>query len=376
MTTSTGLNEWAQEMIAYLIKNEMWIELQEIQNSIDYYDKYNKLASFKPYDYQLRFMKASKNYKQRMMRAANQSGKSYGASFEFAQHVTGLYQDYYEGDRLEGSGHLFWCIGIDLDSTARVMQRSLFGTHNVRLEDEVGTGSIPRECIDIDSMTKDGGRITSARIKHVDGGYNTIQFFGAAQGQDRMMGAVVKFVWIDEEPKHNSLAIYSQALTRTTTTDGHIMMTCTPEMGLTDLQRMFAEDDTDQLYVDSASWWDCPHISEEDIKRLMAGIPEWQRDMRSKGLPVLGSGAVFPFSDESITCEDFFPPPHWKALAAVDFSSVNDASVIAYTAYDPESDIYYLYHVDRIDEMENKNPKYMASLILNGPTPNIPTISP
>lgn len=373
---TTSINEWAQDYIQYLITNEMWLELQELKDQIEDHDKYNKLLSFIPYEYQLRFMKAGAKFKQRLMRSGNQTGKSYGASFEFAMHLTGQYQDYYEGERITTSDHTYWCIGIDLDSTARVMQKALFGTANVRLEDNIGTGAIPQDAIDFASITKDGGRIVSARIKHVDGGYNTLQFFGAAQGADRLMGSVVKGVWIDEEPKHNSMEIYSQCLTRTTTTDGFILMTATPEMGYTALQRMFAEDETGHLHVDSASWDECPHITEKDIARLLAGVPAFQHDMRRKGLPVLGSGAVFPFLDDAIMCEDFEPAPHWQALAALDFSSVHDASVIAYACHDQEADIYYIYHVDRIDEMENKNPKYMAKLILEGKTPRIPTVSP
>lgn len=180
-----------------LLEQGMYEELEELIGESKEFIKYNKLCLFNPYPYQKRFMKAGASFKQRMMRSGNQTGKSYGASFEVAMHLTGLYQDYYEGERLEGSNKLFWCVGIDLDSTARVMQKALFGTANAKIEDELGTGSIPKDCIDFDTMTKDGGRILSARIKHVDGGYNTVQFFGAAQGAERLMGAVVHFIWLD-----------------------------------------------------------------------------------------------------------------------------------------------------------------------------------
>lgn len=365
-----------QNLLNQLLEEERYDELEQLLQESKEYIKYNKLYFFKPYPYQVRFMKASASYKQRMMRSGNQTGKSYGASFEFAQHITGQYQDYFEGERIEGGDHLFWCIGVDLDSTARVMQKALFGTANARIEDELGTGSIPKDCIDMDTLTKDGGRIMSARIKHVSGKWNTVQFFGAAQGQDRLMGAVVKFVWCDEEPKHNSMDIYAQCVTRTTTTDGHIMYTCTPEQGMTALQRLYAEDESGQLHIDSASWDECPHIKEEDIKRLLAGIPAWQHDMRRKGLPVLGSGAVFPFPDEDITCDNIIPQDTWPILAALDFSSVNDASVVVFTCYDPTGDVYYVYDMEYIEAIVNKNPKFMSQVILNSPTPLIPTISP
>lgn len=162
-----------------------WDELSEMISEYREHIRYNKLEVFKPYDYQIRFMNSSASFKQRLMRSGNQTGKSYGASFEFAQHITGLYQPYFSGDKLPDGGHLFWCIGIDLDSTARVMQNALFGTADIRRDDEIGTGSIPRHCIDFDSFIKDGPRLVSARIKHTSGQWNTVQFFGAAQGSER-----------------------------------------------------------------------------------------------------------------------------------------------------------------------------------------------
>lgn len=365
-----------QHYMNQLLEEERWDELEQLLDESREFMKYNKLYFYKPYPYQLRFMKASAKYKQRMMRSGNQTGKSYGASYEFAQHITGQYQPYYEGDRIKGSGHLFWCIGVDLDSTARVMQRSLLGTSNIKLEDEIGSGSIPRECIDIENMIKDGEQVRQIRIKHVDGGWNTIQFFGAAQGQDRLMGAVVKFVWLDEEPKHNSMSIYAQCKTRVITTRGHVMMTATPEQGMTDLQRLFAEDETGLLHVDSASWDECPHLTEDDIKEMLAGLPAWQHDMRRKGLPVLGSGAVFPFLDADIMCEDLVPRDDWQVLAALDFSSVNDASVVVFCAHDPGNDVYYVYDMEYITNIAMKNPQFMSKVILNSKTPLIPTISP
>ncbi|MGL5579647.1 MAG: terminase large subunit domain-containing protein [Cetobacterium sp.] len=353
------------------------IELQSLYDQVMSYYKYNSIETFKPYPYQLDFMNKSKKFHSRLMRSGNQTGKSYGAAYEFAMHVTGLYQDYYEGDRIEGSGYDFWCIGIKLDSTARVIQKLLFGTEDMRNEDAIGTGAIPRRMIDFESISKDGKRLLSARVKHVSGGYNTISFFAAEQGQNGLMGSVVKFVWIDEEHEHKGVEVYAQCVTRTATTKGHILMTATPEFGMTPLQKMFEDArGGDDLYIASASWDDAPHLDEEDIKRLLANIPEWQRDMRRHGLPVLGSGAVFPCKDEDLMCEDITPRDHWPVIVGLDFSSVNDASVISFVCHNTDDDIYYLYKEIYINEIENKNPDYMSDCILNGETPYIPCISP
>ena len=98
--------------------------------------------------------------------------------------------------------------------------------------------------------------------------------------------------------------------------------------------------------------------------------------MRSKGLPVLGSGAVFPFKDEDIMIEDITPERHWKVIASLDFSSVNDASVVCYSAYNPDNDTYYVFDAVFITNIEQKNPRYMAQCILDGSYPTIPVVSP
>ncbi|MGL5100703.1 MAG: hypothetical protein ACRC6B_11880, partial [Fusobacteriaceae bacterium] len=67
------LNEWAATYIQSLVDAGMWEELQELKDHIEAHDKYNKLLSFIPYEYQLRFMKAGSSFKQRLMRSGNQT---------------------------------------------------------------------------------------------------------------------------------------------------------------------------------------------------------------------------------------------------------------------------------------------------------------
>lgn len=168
--------------------NEMNLEeLMALIDSIEERQKYNKLEHIIPYEYQKKFMNASKNHRQRFFRCANRVGKSYGCAVEFAYHITGKYPDWFAGDRIENSGHIYWCIGVDLESTANVLQKELFGTSDIRLEDAVGTGTIPKDVIDSDNMIKDGPRLRSCRIKHTDGGYNTLHFFAASLGQDKLI---------------------------------------------------------------------------------------------------------------------------------------------------------------------------------------------
>ena len=221
-------------------------------------------------------------------------------------------------------------------------------------------------------MVKDGNKVKSMLIRHEDGGVNTLQFYGSAQGQDKLMGQAAKLAWIDEEPAHNSLEIYSQVVTRTATTDGLVMVTFTPEQGYTALNKLF--DESEELYVQSVSWEDCPHLDEETKVKLLAGIPEWQRDMRSKGLPVLGSGAVFSFKDSEISITDVDIQPHWPIIAAVDFGKNVDPSTISFVAWDVDNDVVYMYDEAYLDD--DRSAKAIADVIKNSKTPNIPVIVP
>lgn len=350
-------------------------ELQEIVQRLDNYKRYNKLEYITPYPYQLKFMEASMFHKQRYMRAGNRVGKTFGGAIEFAQHVTGKYQPYFTGEKIEESGNIFWCIGIDLDSVSKVLQKELFGTADVRVNSEVGTGTIPRSCIEFDTLTVERGKIRTCHIRHLDGGINTIHFYGA-NNETTFMGQTIKFIWIDEEPAHRSDELYSSCLTRTLTTGGHVMMTATPEAGMTKLNEMFENDETGRLYLQAVGWDDCPHITDVQKEEMLAGYPEWQHQMRMNGLPVLGSGAVFPFKSEEISIPphefDLYSNSRIQVIAGVDFGATMDPSVIVYAAYDPEEEVYTLFSETVLDESQDaRTPENMSSVIRNSALPNI-----
>lgn len=50
-------------------------------------------------------------------------------------------------------------------------------------------------------------------------------------------------------------------------------------------------------------WEDVPHIPDEEKTRLLRSIPAYQRDARSRGVPRLGAGAVYPIAQEEYTCQ-------------------------------------------------------------------------
>ena len=78
----------------------------------------------------------------------------------------------------------------------------------------------------------------------------------------------------------------------------------------------------------SASWDDVPHLTAEMKDELLSAYPEHERDARTKGIPQLGSGLIYPVPDELITCEPFPIPKHWPRLAAMDFGWDHPTSVV------------------------------------------------
>lgn len=59
--------------------------------------------------------------------------------------------------------------------------------------------------------------------------------------------------------------------------------------------------------------------SREEADAIIAGYPAHERDARAKGIPILGSGRVFPLADEQIVVEPFAIPGFWKLIGGLDF---------------------------------------------------------
>ncbi|HDS4910796.1 TPA: terminase family protein [Klebsiella oxytoca] len=310
------------------------------------------------------------------------SGKTYGASIEFAYHLTGLYPDWWEGERVEGSGHTFWVIGITLHSVAQIIQKELLGTNDCRDKQKLGTGRLPKHTIITDrGWQPDGACLRQCLIKHKDGGDNILAFWGS-ENEAVMMGAKVRYVWCDEENPFTSLQIYSQCQTRLINAggvgiNGSMIITATPEAGKTPLNDLFEKNEKGNLYLQQASMEDNPTLSEEQIEDFLSKIPIWQRSMRRHGLPVLGNQAVFPFSDDEITVDKIEPLNHWQTMLAIDIGEKIDPSVIAVVVHDPDNDKSYLYKTMKLDQsIEARSPKYVADLIMNSEFSAVPLMTP
>lgn len=94
-------------------------------------------------------------------------------------------------------------------------------------------------------------------------------------------------------------------------------------------------------YTVFAGWDDVPHLSERAKRELLESTPPYLRDARSKGIPSLGSGAIFPVAESEIVCDPFDLPEYWPRAFALDVGWNRTAAI--WGALDRQSDILYLY---------------------------------
>ena len=309
----------------------------------------NRLSYFEPYPWQRDFYHSGPGNKQRMLMAANRVGKTASMAVEVAYHLTGSYPDWWEGIRFHRPVQV-WCLGVSGEQLRDVVVKELLGTYEGDGKFD-GTGLIPQRLVKQVTPAMGTPRLPrDVAIRHTAGKFSNVSFKSYTQGQHVLMGSSQDFIWIDEEPTDPT--IYPQCLTRTATGNdgkgGYTVLTFTPENGVTELVAQFMDNRAPGQHLANVTWEDAPHLDRETKDQLLAAIPEYQRDMRSRGIPVLGEGMVFPIAEEAISCEGFEIPPHYKRLAGIDFGITHPTCVV-WTAYNPDNDTIYVYDVYKVD---------------------------
>jgi len=294
-----------------------------------------KFFSIEPYEWQKQFYASGSNDTERMLMAGNRTGKTFAAAYEFTSHATGYYPDWWEGFRVTEPSVL-WASSLTNETSRDIVQRELIGP-----VEQMGTGMIPGNLLKKPTFRQAGisGVIDTIVVKGKYG-LNTVQFKTAEQGWQKFQGTNIAVVWQDEEP--DDFKVYTEELTRILTSHGRLMVTFTPLKGETDLVQHYMVP-SDHRSIHTATWDDAPHLSEEQKKIFLAAYPPHERDTRTKGLPMMGEGAIFPINDEDIEIAPFPIPDYWPQIAGVDFG-INHPAAGSWIAYDPNKDIIYVHH--------------------------------
>ncbi len=94
-------------------------------------------------------------------------------------------------------------------------------------------------------------------------------------------------------------------------------------------------------YLVQAGWADIPHMPKATQDELLQATPPYLRDARSKGIPSLGSGAIYPIPLSEILCDPFLIPPFWPRVYALDVGWNRTAAL--WGALDRSVDIWYFF---------------------------------
>lgn len=98
---------------------------------------------------------------------------------------------------------------------------------------------------------------------------------------------------------------------------------------------------TSSRYLVQAGWDDVPHLDAETKRELLASTQPYLRDARSKGIPSLGAGAIYPVEESAITVEPFAIPAYWRRTYGLDVGWKRTAAI--WGAHDTNTDTVYLY---------------------------------
>jgi phage terminase large subunit-like protein len=302
-----------------------------------------KLSLYRPHPKQADHLRAGSTKLERALFAANRSGKSLTCAAEGAAHATGQYPDWWEGKRFSTTT-LGWACGTSNEVTRDVVQSLLLGDSEMNW----GTGMIPAaNIIKVDKSRGLTGAADKIFVRHISGGVSIVQFKSYEQTWKKFTSAECHWIWLDEEPDDK---IYSECLARITNTKGIVFLSLTPLQGKTEVVNMFhPHPSTADRHLTMMTIDDALHMDDEMREKAIAKYQPYERDARLKGIPMLGSGRVFPISESVIQVEPFEVPTHWPKMIGMDFGWDHPTAAVL-MAYDREVDCLYVTHEYRVSE--------------------------
>jgi phage terminase large subunit-like protein len=264
------------------------------------------------------------------------------------------YPDWYTGIKITDRAPVIFVVGLTSEEVRDSIQTKLIGPN---IDDPTGGMIPPGDIIKITKRSNVPGAADTIFVKHPLG-QAQICLKTAEQGRERLQGATVDLVIIDEEPPRDVL---NELVARTAKANGQLCIGFTALKGMSDVYVFLTEQSKDVVEIIHASWLDAPHLSSESI-RMMSEIYKdnpAELQARSTGIPTVGKGLIYPFPPEDYSGRLFKIRDHMRKLIAMDPGWTHPTAALI-GAYDDDADILYIY-----DEhcQEAKPPAHHASAI-------------
>lgn len=314
---------------------------------------------YRPYPVFEEFHKLGKEASIRLLLAANRIGKTYSCLAEFAMHATATYPDHWQGYKYTKKNMTMWVGGLT-GFEAEDLSRRLFE----------GSGQDPafiHKSLVLYSNRKD----RRYKIKNAHGGITNIAIktYGGREQQNELStwkASKVDCILLDEQP---TLSVFSECCMRimNTSPDDHGMIiiaaTCTQftpfVLGFTQrIERRELEKDNTKVIEEKqtnigsgeirdgkvfllAGWDDAEHLDDEQKKNMLANMLPNEIDARTKGMPSIGSGMVYPVLEDLLLCDPFEIPDHYARIVGMDFGW-SDPTALVFGALDRDTNTLYI----------------------------------
>lgn len=280
--------------------------------------KFHKFRDYVPYEKQAEWL--GMMCKVKALFGANRVGKTLTAAFEVVCHLTGRYPDWWKGRKFFHAVQVR-CIAINFEQMRKVMQVELLGD----VAHAMGSGMIPKELI-VDHTMRVGlqDTVDTVWVQHVSGEISSCELMSNVQGREAMQGDHKHVIWIDEECDWD---VFVENKLRTAGTgdkaSGIIIVTFTPLKGWTDLVTwILRETDKSMVKHITIGWDDVPHLTAEEKAGLIAGLLPHEIEARSKGIPTMASGLIYPIDLKTLLVRPFDIESYNPGLIGLDVAPV------------------------------------------------------
>jgi phage terminase large subunit-like protein len=295
------------------------------------------------------FFELGATCRERLLKAANQSGKSFNAAIEIAYHLTGRYPRWWKGHRFT-KPITAWVCSETAIMLRDVMQKLLFGEPGD--PEALGSGTVALDLItDKPSMARGHtDAFDTVRVKHVSGGTSVIRFRSYQAGREAFQGVTLDLIVFDEEPP---LDVYAEGITRITATNGRALMVYTPMGGPGEVTRRFTQEASPDRAIVKMSLYDIAnspggHLTLEQVEAIKRNSLPHEMRTRVYGEDMQGEGSVFPIDEESIIEPPIVNvPPHWFKIWGIDFG-INHPFAAVLLLYDSDADLVHVHHCIRL----------------------------
>src|SRR5665213_198674 len=216
--------------------------MKKLHTTAEYNQRYKRAWYYKPHpETQLPFHNSLAT--ERSIVLGTQQGKTTAAGFEMAFAAMDWWPEWHTGlhpvpPNLERAAKFIgWYCGVTSQTVRDGAQEKLVGP--IAQKDGLGTGALSLDMIE--SVTKSRGIdsfIDTIIVNRVSGGVALLQARTFEQSVLSYQGVPVDLGWVDEDLGYDD-KIYNELLGRTIATNGRIICSLTPMLGLTPLRKRY-----------------------------------------------------------------------------------------------------------------------------------------